>query len=278
MSIRLLGLDLDGTLLDPGGQLPAYVRDAVHRVRARGVEVVLCTGRRFRTALPIAQELGLSGPIVISNGGLVKEISSAETRYQTCLEVDVYAELLHAMRQHGPPLVYIDGYHEATDFLTERVDDAHPFQREYLDDHGEFCRVVADLEEARPPGVLMMTTMAEPSALETLRERVLGALGDRVSTHSLINKNYRGNILEFFAPESSKWNALRRVAAELGVEEAEIAAVGDDTNDVTMLRGAALGIAMGNAVPAAKEVATLVVRSNAEGGAVEALERVLLGS
>ncbi len=278
MSIRLLGLDLDGTLLDPGGQLQASVRAAVDRVRARGVEVVLCTGRRFRTALPIAKALGLAGPIVISNGGLVKEIASAQTRHQSCLDANVYTELLHAMREHGPPLVYIDGYHEATDFLTERVDDAHPFQREYLDDHGEFCRVVPDLEKARPPGVLMMTTMADPHALDTLRDRVLGALGERVRTHSLINKNYRGNILEFFSPETSKWNALCQVAAELGVHQDEIAAVGDDTNDVDMLRGAALGIAMGNAVPAAKEAAALVVRSNAEGGAVEALERVLLSA
>jgi hydroxymethylpyrimidine pyrophosphatase-like HAD family hydrolase len=135
MSIRLLGLDLDGTLLDPGGQLQASVRDAVNRVRARGIEVVVCTGRRFRTALPIAQQLGLEGPIVISNGGLVKEIIGGATRYRSCLDGGVYPDLLDAMREHGPPLVYIDGYHEDTDFLTERVADAHPFQREYLDDH-----------------------------------------------------------------------------------------------------------------------------------------------
>lgn len=278
MSIRLLGLDLDGTLLDPGGQLQASVREAVGRVQSRGIEVVLCTGRRFRTALPIAEELGLSGPIVVSNGGLVKQIDSAETRHRSSLEDGLYADLLQAMREHGPPLVYIDGYHEATDFLTERVDEAHPFQREYLDDHGEFCRVVPDLEAARPAGVLMMTTMAEPPALEALRDRVLAVLGERVNTHSIVNKNYQGNILEFFAPTTSKWNALCRVAEDIGIAPGEIAAVGDDLNDVAMLEGAALGIAMGNAVPLAKEVASIVVRSNAEGGAVEALERVLLSA
>ena len=278
MSIRLLGIDLDGTLLDPGGQLQASVRDAVRRVRARGIEVVLCTGRRFRTALPIARELDLAGPIVVSNGGLVKEIESAQTRHQNSLPSELYFELLEAMREHGPPLVYIDGYHQGTDFLTERIDEAHPFQAEYLADHGEFCQIVPDLATDPPARVVMMTTMADVSALDTLRERVLDAFGDRLHTHSLMNKNYRGHILEFFAPGTGKWNALQKIAAELGIENDEIAAVGDDTNDVGMLEGAALGIAMGNAVPAAKEVAQLVVRSNAEGGAVEALERVLLGA
>ena len=62
------------------------------RVRARGIEVVLCTGRRFRTALPIAKELGLAGAIVVSNGGLVKEIESARTRHQSALPGEASAD------------------------------------------------------------------------------------------------------------------------------------------------------------------------------------------
>jgi len=69
---------------------------------------------------------------------------------------------------------------------------------------------------------------------------------------------------------------LERLATDAGIATQEIAAVGDDWNDVEMIRRAGLGIAMGNAVDPAKAAATIVVRSNAEGGVVEALERVLL--
>jgi hydroxymethylpyrimidine pyrophosphatase-like HAD family hydrolase len=82
--------------------------------------------------------------------------------------------------------------------------------------------------------------------------------------------------LEFLSPRSGKWPALRSIAARDGVEPEEIAAVGDDDNDVEMIRAAGLGIAMGNAAPAARACADIVVRSNAEGGVVEAIERVLL--
>ena len=122
----------------------------------------------------------------------------------------------------------------------------------------------------------MMSAMADPETLEALRVRASGSLGERVHTHTLINKNYQGNILEFLSPASGKWPALSRLAQGAGIAPGEIAAVGDDTNDAEMIRHAGLGIAMGNAVEAARAGADLVVRSNAEGGVLEAIERVLL--
>ena len=122
----------------------------------------------------------------------------------------------------------------------------------------------------------MLSTMANVEALETLRERAHARLGDRVTSHLLMNKVYRGHILEFLSPGSGKWPTLRRLAARAGIAPEEIAAVGDDDNDVEMIREAGLGIAMGNAVAAARAAADVVVRSNAEGGVVEAIERVLL--
>jgi len=276
MPLRLLALDLDGTVLDPYGKLSGSVRAAVDAARRRGLRVVLCTGRRFRRALPAARELMLTGSIVVHNGAVVKDIESGRTEVERYLPADLYREVLAMLRETGPPLVYVDSYHEGTDILTERRERAHPFQSEYLEDNSEFTRVVDDLSEKPRRDVIMMSTMANLEALEALRERASERLGDRVSTHLLMNKAYRGYILEFLSPRSGKWSALRSIAARAGVAPEEIAAIGDDHNDVEMIREAGLGIAMGNAVEAARAAADVVVRSNAEGGVVRAIERVLL--
>jgi Cof subfamily protein (haloacid dehalogenase superfamily) len=276
MRLRLLALDLDGTILDPYGRLTGGVREAVDAARRRGLRVVLCTGRRFRRALPAARELELTGSIVVHNGAVVKDIESGRTEVERYLPADLYAEVLATLRETGSPLVYVDRYHEGTDILTERRDRAHLFQNEYLDDNAEFTRVVDDLAERPRRDVIMMSAMANLETLERLRSRASDRFGDRVSTHLLMNKVYRGYILEFLSPRSGKWSALRTIADHLGVAPEEIAAIGDDDNDVEMIREAGLGIAMGNAVEAARAAADVVVRSNAEGGVVGAIERVLL--
>ncbi len=275
MRYRLLALDLDGTALDPAGDLTDDVRDAVAAARASGLRVVLCTGRRFRTALPVAQGLSLSGAIVVNNGVLVKDLASGRTLSHRYLSDGVSAEVLALVREVGSPLVYVDAYEERIDILIEDHHRAHPFQREYLEDNTDFTRVVDDLENTGRDDVIMMSTMGDEATLRALRSQAERDLGGRVRMHSLINKNYRGQILEFLAPGTGKWPALRRIAADEGIDPRQIAAVGDDDNDVEMIRGAGLGIAMGNAVDSAKAAAVHVTRSNAEGGVVEAIERVL---
>ncbi len=276
MRYRILALDIDGTLLDPFGKLNSGVIQAVQAARDRGLRVVLCTGRRFRSALPLAQDLGLEGPIVVHNGVLVKDIRSGRTLRGRYMAPALAREVVGLVRGVGCPMVYVDRFPAATDLLTERMDDCHPFQREYLDDARPYTRVVADVASELADDVIMVSTMREDAALAPLRERAQAQLGERVVAHSLQNKNYQGQIQEFLPAGSGKWQALAQLAAEEGVAPREIVAIGDDSNDVEMIRGAGLGIAMGNAVRSAQAAADLVVRSNAEGGVIEAIERVIL--
>ena len=276
MSYRILALDIDGTILDPYGKLPAAVREAVAAARSRGLWVILCTGRRFRTALPWAQELELEGSIVINNGTLVKDIQSGETLRHVYLPVDEYASVISFVRRRGSPLVYVDTYHDHVDLLTESCSETHTYQREYLDDNTEFFQTVDDLHSQPRSDVIMVSTMADEATLTEMREEARGEFGDRIYTHTLINKSYQGLILEFLSPKSGKWPALEAVAAEAGVAPEEIIAIGDDTNDIEMISRAGLGIAMGNAAAEVKQSADRVVRSNAEGGVAEAIEKALL--
>lgn len=278
MKLRLAAFDLDGTLLDPYGKLTPSVCEAIRELRRR-VRVVLCTGRRFRTALPRARELGLEeGAIVVNNGVLVKDLATGHTLHHQYLPADAFAEVIEHVRPHGSPLVYLDAYHEGTDIVTEAPDRTHPFQREYLDDNSEFSRVLPDVTERGGEGVIMVSTMADELSLDTLRRAAVARFGERIYTHAILNKNYQGSILEFLSPRAGKWSALAGLARDWGIAPEEIAAVGDDANDAELIREAGFGIAMGNAVTAAREVARCVVSSNAEGGAVEAVEKILLRS
>ena len=279
MRYRMLALDLDGTVLDPYGALTDGVRRAVTTAREHGLRVVLCTGRRYRTALPHAVDLGLDGPIVVHNGVLVKDIASGETREHRYLPAEIRPEILSIIREAGTPLFYVDDVGDGIDLFTEREESAHPYQREYLAEAAiDNCQIVDDVGSVERHDVVMITTMGDAKTLKKLRENTGRSLGERVKNHSIINKNFQGEILEFLAPGVSKWAALESVARAEGIRRFEIAAVGDDTNDVEMLHNAGLGIAMGNAVRAAKSASDLVVRSNAEGGVIEAIERVILKS
>jgi hypothetical protein len=276
VTYRILALDIDGTILDPYGNLPGVVCDAVAAAKRRGLKVILCTGRRFRTALPIAKQLGLEGSIVVNNGVLVKNIESGETSRQKFLAVDDFQEIVPFIRRVGSPLAYVDTFHEQIDALMERCSQTHAFQSEYLSENGSFFQTVDDLRDQSRSDVIMVSTMGEEKTLLALQDEAHEQFGDRVHTHILINKNYRGVILEFLSPESGKWSALRAIAEQENVKPQEIIAIGDDNNDIAMLRGAGLGIAMGNASRVVQEAADRVAGSNAEGGAAEAIENALL--
>ncbi len=275
MRYRMLALDLDGTLLDPEGELGEDVREAVAAARTAGMRVVFCTGRRFRTALPVLRALDADGPVVVNNGAVVKEVHTAKTLYHSYLPAALYPEALALMREEGTPLVYVDAYHTDTDIVTERGPDVHPYQAEYIGDHAEHCRFVDDLATAPHEDVIMVTMMADEARLESLQELARRRLGSRLDVHLIFNKTYRGQILELFSPLSGKWSALARVADAERIAAGEIAAVGDDANDVGMLRAVGLGIAMGNAIESVRTAADRVVSSNAAGGVIEAIEQVL---
>src|SRR5215212_2164743 len=106
--IRLIALDLDGTLLDSRGHVSERNRRAILDARGRGVEVALVTGRRFRDARPVALELGLDVPLVAHNGALTKHARTLETVAAVLLPLDAARETLRVARAHGSDALVSD--------------------------------------------------------------------------------------------------------------------------------------------------------------------------
>ena len=275
---RLLAVDADGTLLDPEGSLRPRTRAALAEARRRGVEVVLCTGRRFRTAKPLLEELELEGPVVAQNGVVVKDGRTGQTIHHRYLAPELYPPALERMRRTHAPLVYIDAPETGTDMLCERPETWHPFQREYVEANRDVVAYVDSLTAHPEHPVVMLSCMADRGSLEALAAGVHREIGSRVHTHLIDNKLYQGSILEILSPRANKWSALQDVARARGIEADEILAIGDDDNDLPMIRNAGLGIAMGNATDSLQKAAGFVTQSHDDDGAARAIERFLLGA
>ncbi len=274
---RLLALDADGTILDADGSLRPRVRDAVKAARSGGVTVVLCTGRRYRTARRILEELELDGPAVVQNGVRVVNGSSGETLSGRYLPDDLYRPVLEVMRRFGPPLVYVDSPSQEVDIVTEDRNGGHRFQSDYVAHNIDVIRVVDSLDRPPPEPVIMMSRMANAAPLERLASTATRELGDRITTHHIHNKMYEGHILEILSAEANKWNALEELARSLGIASEEIFAIGDDQNDRRMLEEAGFGVAMANAKPEVRAIADFVTGPNVDDGAAHAIERFILG-
>jgi len=274
MRHRLLALDIDGTLMDSGDNLRDDVREGVRRASEAGLDIVLCTGRRYRTARPVLSALGIGGAVILHNGVIVKDVASGDTIQSHYLEIDLYHRALELIREAGPPLVYVDAFHEDFDIFCQPSDQCHEFQVEYLEDNRPVIRTVDTLEPPPTDALVMICSMAEEALLEPVRDAIEAAFGGAVRTNLIMNKKYRGHMLEIVSARASKWSALEQLARERGIAPEEIIAIGDDRNDAEMVERAGLGIAMANAVPEVKAVADEITGSNAEGGVARALERL----
>src|SRR5919199_1596351 len=130
--VRLVALDLDGTLLDSRGRLSERNRRAIREARSRGVEVALVTGRRFRDARPVALELGLDVPLVAHNGALTKHARSLETVSAVLLPLEAARETLRVARAHGADALVSDDAEGAGLLVYDHIDEGDRPLAEYI--------------------------------------------------------------------------------------------------------------------------------------------------
>src|SRR5262245_30698125 len=130
---RILALDVDGTLLDADGTLRPRTADAVARAATAGIRPVLCTGRRYRRARPIAEQLGLDAPLVCNSGAIVKEPSDHRTLWRADFDAGLLGEILDLFRRHDQfAVTFTDRTPEDFDFVVERVPAGCPLIDDYL--------------------------------------------------------------------------------------------------------------------------------------------------
>jgi Cof subfamily protein (haloacid dehalogenase superfamily) len=264
--IRLVALDLDGTLVGDDLVLRPRVREAVAAAQARDIAVTIVTGRMFQAARPFARALGVGGPMVCYQGAAIFEAESGATLRETPVRSDVTRDVLQWAHEHS---VHAQCY--ADDQLY--VEQINRFSERYTALARVEPVVVPSLREAFAERASIKVVLVDDAERADQHLAVLRPLlGDRAYlTRSHVD------FVEVLDPRVNKGEALAFIAQRYGVPLAETLAVGDAWNDVPLLDAAAIGVAMGSGPPELLARADHVVADVGHDGVAEAIERYVLG-
>jgi hydroxymethylpyrimidine pyrophosphatase-like HAD family hydrolase len=283
---RLLVLDVDGTVTNSRHEVSQATCDAVFRIRAAGIRVVLATGRRYRDTLPVAARLGIESPLITASGALIKRTSDHATIARAEFGPGVLAGVVAGIVAAGhEPVLYADSFADGFDFhcrslTVTRTPDADAERgvlglAEYLERNRDLARVVPDLHLQPPPGVFAGFAMGPHRAMLDLEAALSGSFPGQLSLHTIRSPRYLNWMCEIAPAGVTKWSGVLSLAREWGIGAAEICAVGDDVNDLPMICGAGLGIAMGNAQPEVLAAADHVVGRHDDDGLVDVADLLL---
>ena len=281
--IRLLAIDIDGTLLTSKFEVAERDLTALRRAHASGVEIILCTGRRHMFALPIAEQLGFEVWLCSSNGAVTRS-SSGASFHRDLLPAETARQLcVHMAAFRGSTVLTFDKA-TAGALVVERTDEMPPAVSKWMEKNAPYIEVVKPLEAAlggRPgvdPGIDPIQAMV-CGTVERMRAaaEVLDRFAARESITVLKTEYVRRDfsLLDMLNRDCSKGHAVERWANFRGIPREQVMAIGDNFNDVEMLEFAGVPVIMGNACDELKQNGWMVTASNDECGVAGAIERVL---
>jgi hydroxymethylpyrimidine pyrophosphatase-like HAD family hydrolase len=215
-------------------------------------------------------------PLVTASGALIKHPHGHRTLYRAEFSPDVLRSTLAHLDAAGyDPILYTDSYHEGFDYYCRRIDVEQPELAEFYRLNMACERLLPDMMRSPPDGVFAGFAMGTRQQMLKLESELLERWGEHLSLHVLRSPRYTGFMCEIAPAGVSKWSGVQHVAEILGVAPAEICAVGDDVNDIPMIRGAGLGVAMGNAAPSVQAAADRIAPGHDSDGLVAVADWLL---
>jgi Cof subfamily protein (haloacid dehalogenase superfamily) len=269
MRIHLVAIDLDGTLLNSSKQISAVTSAVLREARHKaGVRIVLATARPPRSVMPYYTALDLDTPMINYNGALVYEPSSKRVLMHRPIPPRTASGIV-ALARKVHPQVLVSA--EILDrWYTDRFDPKYQTEtaRSPMFSRPDVLAPIAQWLHAAVTKLLLMAP--------AVRLKLVAAAVKRKFAHQVIMVQTENNLLQIMHATVSKAQALRVVAGELGVTREQVMAIGDNANDVGMLRWAGIGVAMANAHSDALAAADYVTDHHDADGAAKAIQDLII--
>jgi Cof subfamily protein (haloacid dehalogenase superfamily) len=282
--IRLIGIDVDGTLLDSDGHLPDANREAIDAAVAAGVHVALVTGRSYPFARPVAVSLPASISLIVSNGAVERGMDGS-TLARRLLDRNVARRVLHAMRDYRDATALVFDRDADRQVVFETMDWDHPGRQKYWSRNNSHIAQSVPLEDALTEDPIQVMFNGAVDLMRPLAEllrrdaRVHVASEGEVLEYSVLMTEYVHRdftLVDVTSPEATKGHALAWRAGQMGLTRDEVMAIGDNFNDLEMLEFAGTPVLMGNAVEGLKNRGWQVTGHQNEAGVAQAIERFAL--
>tara|TARA_B100001123_G_scaffold444354_1_gene592960 strand:+ start:28402 stop:29256 length:855 start_codon:yes stop_codon:yes gene_type:complete len=274
--IRVIAIDIDGTLLDSQGQMPDENRKIIKEASVTGIHIILATGRCFHHAKPVSETLLDKITLIVNNGALVKT-GKGITLNSTTLSRDLAREVINSTKslQMGTALVFDRTGNQQ--YLFENIDWKHPNRFDYFKQNARFMTEISPLEKGLTEDPLQIAFNGSVNEMRRLRDYLHRQ--PNTSELCLTITEYKDrdfSLLDITAKNCSKGNSLATWCNSLGINADQVMAIGDNLNDLDMLMFAGLPIIMGNAVKELKSYGWKLTESNDNGGLANAIRAFAL--
>jgi hydroxymethylpyrimidine pyrophosphatase-like HAD family hydrolase len=273
--IRLIAIDIDGTLLDTRGRIPDENRRAIKAALERGIDIALVTGRGFTFAQPVAAQLGLPLVLLANNGAIVRRLDGT-TLLRRLMPLDVAREVLTSTRAFRAEAVVMFDRPGAGQLVSGGLDWRHPSRAGYYTRFSSLITETFPLEDCLgedPIEVMFTGTVARMRAL-VRHLAPTRAARYAVSFVEYVQRDF--TLVDVLGAGVTKAAALEAWVREMGLSRSAVMAVGDNHNDREMLAYAGTGVAMGNSVPELLDGTFHVTGGNDEAGLGQAIQRFAL--
>jgi hypothetical protein len=273
--IRLVAIDIDGTLLNSSFQVSAADVGALLDAHQRGVEVVLVTGRRHQFALPVAASLGFSVTLISSNGAMIRT-SEGTLMHRNLLPVETAREVVTQMAAFRENIVLTFDRERKGALVVETTEFLDVALRRWMEKNSEYLDIVKPLEAALTEAPVQATFCGPVRRMQEAQQQLVNAgLAPRIT---VLRTQYDVRdlcIVDVLNRGCTKGDALRRWAEHRGIQRQQVMAIGDNYNDIEMLEFAGVPVVMGNACDELKQNGWMVTLENNQNGVAHALQTVL---
>ena len=287
---KLVAIDLDGTMLNKYGIITQNTKDVIKKVQEKGIEVVIASGRTINSVKNFSKEINSQNYFISGNGAITYDIKKDEILFENVLTKNKVLQVIKICDENS---IFYSVYTENR-IITKNLNyNTLYYYKENLNKEEKektHINIVQDIYsyiENRDEKILKIMICDSNQTVFKAIVKKLGEIKDieilDVShmSRKLIKQGTEEIALEYFYTEITskdvdKWNAIERLIGLLGIKNEEVITIGDNANDIKMIKNAGIGIAMGESAPYIKEQANIVAESNDNDGVAEILKKVFL--